>query len=330
MKAIRITGQGGPEVLALAEVAEPAPGPEELLVEVKATALNRADLLQCLGMYPAPFGAPADIPGLEYAGVVRAAGPRVRRFKVGDRVMGIVAGGGFAERLTTHEREAVAIPSRLGFGEAAAIPEAFFTAFDALVLQGRLRPGEAVLVHAAGSGVGTAATQLVTAFGAIALGTARTEAKLAVCQRDHGLRHGIRVEGDPPRFAEQVRALTGGRGVDLVIDLVGGSYLSETLDACAPRARSLLVGVLGGAATEIELRKVLQKRVMLLGTVLRSRAIEEKIEVAQAFSREVLPLFEAGKLHPVVDQVLPASEVQRGFERMASNQSLGKLVLEWR
>lgn len=313
----------------MAEVPAPAPGPEELVVDVAATALNRADLLQCLGMYPAPAGAPPDIPGLEYAGVVKQVGPRVRRFRPGDRVMGLVAGGAFAEQLTTHEREAVPIPAGLSFAEAAAIPEAFITAYDAMVLQGELRPAETVLIHAVASGVGTAALQLARAFRAHPLGTSRSPDKLERC-RELGLEHGILVSGDVAKFAEEVRTRTGGRGAELVLELVGGDYLAESIEAAAPRGRVMLVGLLGGAHSELPLRTLLSRRVRIQGTVLRSRALEEKIGVAQSFEREVLPFFERNELRPVIDSVFPVGDLQKAFVRMASNQSLGKIVVTWK
>lgn len=330
MKAVRITARGGPEVLRIEEVREPTPGPGELLVQVRASALNRADLLQSLGFYPAPPDVPQDIPGLEYAGEVQATGSRVRRFKPGDRVMGITGGAAFAERLVIHEREAVPLPPGLDFAQAAAVPEAFFTAFDALVLQAGLRSGEHVLIHAVASGVGTAASQLAAALGANVIGTSRSREKLARCATTLGVHHPVEISPPQPRFAEQVKAATGGRGADLVLDLVGGGdYLGETVSACAERARILVVGLLGGRSAEVDLGTLLRKRIHLIGTVLRSRPLEEKIAVAQAFERQVLPLFAAGRLAPVVDSVLPMEDIQQGARRMLDNALLGKVVLRW-
>lgn len=329
MKAVRITGQGGPEVLKIDEVADPSPAHSDVLVEVKATAVNRADLLQCLGMYPAPPGAPPDTPGLEYSGVVSAVGRNVRRWRPGDRVMGLVGGGAFAERLIAHERECVAVPPDLDFAPAAAIPEAFFTAFDAMVLQGALRSGEGLLIHAVASGVGTAAVQIGVALGAKTLGTSRSERKLARCIQELGLTHAILARGEPPRFEREVRAATAGRGADLVLDLVGGEYFAETLQSLAARGRVLLVGLLAGAEATVDLRMILSKRLTVVGTVLRSRPIEEKIVLAQAFERQMLPLFQAGRLRPVIDVVLPMNRVQEGFGRLLSNETFGKVVLQW-
>lgn len=328
MRAVRIEGRGGPEVLQLGEVAEPPCGPEEVLVRVRASAVNRADLLQCKGLYPAPWGVPSDIPGLELAGEVVAAGPRVTRHQVGDRVMGLLGGGAWAELAALHEREAVALPPGASFEKAAAIPEAFCTAFDALVLQGGLRSGEQVLIHAVGSGVGTAACQLASALGATAIGTSRSQAKLSRCG-ELGLSHSILIDEEPPRFAERVRRETQGRGADLALELAGGRYLGETLAAMAPLGRVMLVGLLAGGRAELDLATLLTRRLRLQGTVLRSRPLEEKIALAQAFERQILPLFARGQLAPVIDSVLPMEMAQQALVRLASNQSFGKIVLSW-
>lgn len=316
-------------MLQLKEAGDPVPGPGEVLVRVRAAGLNRADLLQCMGLYPPPPDAPQDIPGLEYSGEVVAAGPRARRFKAGDRVMGIVAGGAFAEKLVAHEREVMAIPEDLAFSAAAAVPEAFMTAWDAMMVQGGLAGAQHVLIHAVASGVGTAGCQLAAAYGANVVGTSRTADKLERCQRELGLHHGIALPSGPT-FADAVKAATGGRGADVVLDLVGGDYFPETVEAAAHKGRIILVGMMAGASSEVSLGRVLQKRLRVQGTTLRSRPLEEKIEVAQRFEREVLPLFGRGALKAIVDAVHPFTEAAAAFAKMASNQSFGKLVLEWR
>jgi NADPH:quinone reductase len=328
MKALRILRPGSEDGIELADAPEPVTGPADLLVQVHATALNRADLLQVLGRYPPPKDAPPDIPGLEYAGTVVATGAKVLRFKPGDRVMGLVGGGAFAERLVTHEREALPLPEGLAFEAAAAIPEAFLTAFDALVLQGGLRPHARVLVHAAASGVGTAGLQLVHRFHGEAIGTGRSAAKLARC-RDVAPFHPLAMEAGAPRFAERVLALTGGQGVDVVMDLVGGRYVAESLACLALRGRVVQVGTLDGVQAEVDLRQLMGKRAHLLGTLLRSRPLEEKIALARAFEVEVLPDFASGALRPVVDAVLNVRDVHAALVRMASNDLVGKLVLSW-
>ena len=328
MRAVRIEQPRSARGLRLVEVEEPVPGPGEIGVEVHATALNRADWLQVLGHYPVPPGTPADLPGMEYAGTVRAAGPRTFRFRPGDRVMGLVPGAAFAERLVTHEREAVPAPEGLSLTDAAAIPEAFFTAFDALVLQGQLGPGERVLVHAVASGVGTAAAQIVHAAGATLLGTGRNPAKL---ERAAGLVPftTLLVDRENPRFSERVLGLTGGAGVDLVLDLVGGRYTAESLACLAPRGRMLLVGTVDGVRSELDLRIALGKRARITGTVLRPRPIEEKMALARAVERHVVPLFVRGTYRPVVDRVLPMEQVSEAFEMLVADRNVGKIVLSW-
>ncbi|MBF5044213.1 NAD(P)H-quinone oxidoreductase [Aggregicoccus sp. 17bor-14] len=328
MKVLRIQGEKGQASLVMDSAPEPVPGASELRVRVRAAGLNRADLLQIRGAYPAPPDVPPDVPGLEFSGEVLEVGPRVRRFRPGDRVMGLVGGGAFSEQLVLHEREALHAPEHLSFPEAAALPEAYLTAFDALVLQGGLQAGEAVLVTAVASGVGSAAALLCRAAGAQVLGTGRSEAKLARA-KDWGVSHALHVPGSPPRYAEAVREATGGRGVDLALELVGGDYLPETLSALAPRGRALLVGLVAGRSATLDLGLVLSRRLRLTGTVLRSRPPEEKMALVQAAERQLLPLFRSGALPPVVDAVLPFTRAAEALERMQGNAPVGKLVLAW-
>ncbi len=325
-RAVFIRGKGGVEALELADFTPREPGPGELLVEVAAAALNRADILQRKGFYPAPAGAPADIPGLEYAGTVVAIGPDVRTFARGDRVMGIVGGGAMATHVIVHEREAIPVPDGMPFADAAAVPEVFLTAYDALFVQGGLRIGERVLLHAVGSGVGTAALQLALAAGARPIGTSRTAEKLDRC-RPLGLTDGVVVEAG--KFAGPAKALAGGEGADVILDTVGAAYLAENVAALAPRGRLVVVGLLGGAKGELPLGALLDKRARVIGTVLRSRPLEEKAALAREFSRAVLPLFAAGRLRPVVDVVLPMEQVREAHERMERNETFGKVVLVW-
>lgn len=326
MRVIAIEGKGGPEALRLAERRPPTLGPEELRVRVHASALNRADLLQAMGQYPAPPGVPSDVPGLEYAGEVIEVGERARRFKVGERVMGLVGGGAFAEELVTHEREAIRVPVGMELTSAAAIPEAFLTAFDALVAQGGLRPGDWALLHAVTSGVGSAAAQVVKAFGARAIGTGRSPEKLG---RVLPWLDTVLPVGTPPLFADAVRERTGGRGADVVLELVSGSSLPESVRAVAQGGRIMVVGLLGGVSAQVPLGLLMQRRASLIGTVLRSRQLEEKIALARRFERECLPLFESGALKPVVDQVHAMEDVRLAADRMLANASVGKLVLRW-
>ena len=328
MRAIVITKPGGPEVLELQDVATPEPAPGQVRVRVHACAVNRADLLQRMGLYPAPPDAPKDIPGLELAGEVDAVGPGVLELVKGDRVFGLASGGAYAEAVTLHARTLARIPAGLDFTQAAAIPEAFITAYDAMVLQGDLTAGDVVLVHAAGSGVGTAAVQIARAIGARSIGTARTEAKLARAQAlgmDEGLCPG--TKGADPVFAARVKELTGGRGADVVLDLIGGEYVPESLASLAELGRHVLVGLLAGTRAEIDLGLVLRRRLRMMGTVLRARPLEEKILAGRLLERRLAPLFASGTLKPVIDRVLPLEKAGEAHAYMATNEGFGKVVL---
>lgn len=324
-RALFAAEPGGPEVLTIGSLPVRDPGPHELLVEVAAAGVNRADLLQRRGLYPAPPGYPEHVLGLEYAGTVVAIGAGVRLFAVGDTVMSITGGGAMATHLVVHEREVLRTPRGMDLAKAAAIPEVFLTAYDALFLQGGLRAGERVLVHAIGSGVGTAALQLARAVQAPLVGTSRSAEKLKRC-RALGLEHGVLTESGS--FAAEVKAIFP-RGADLVLDTIGAAYLEENLRALAPKGRIIVVGLLGGARGTLPLGELLTKRVTLRGTVLRSRPLEEKITLVQAFAETLLPLFDDGRLVPVIDSVLPMTDAAEAHRRLESNLNLGKVVLAW-
>lgn len=324
VRAIVLEGFGGPETLVVREAPDPEPGHHEILVRVRVSGVNRADLSQRRGHYPAPPGEPADIPGLEFAGTVERCGRDVSLWSPGDPVMGIVGGGGYAERLVIHERAAVRVPRGMTLEDAGAVPEVFMTAWDALVRQMALGGGETVLIHAVGSGVGTAAVQLARDAGARTLGTSRTPEKLERA-RELGLHEGLAGDGWP----ERVRELTGGRGADLILDLVGGPYLAGNLVALAPRGRHIVVGVPGGARAEIDLRALMGRRGSITGTVLRARPLEEKMALAREFEVRVVPRFEAGALRPVVDRVFAAEEAPRAHAWMEENRNFGKILLLW-
>lgn len=324
MRAVVIREPGGPDVLEVREVEAPEVPAGHVRVAVRFAGVNRADLLQRLGMYPAPPGAPPDVPGLEYAGVIDAVGEGARRFAPGDRVFGLVPGGAYAERIVAHEREVAPAPDGLTDEEAAAVPEAFVTAYDALVTRARLAPGERVLVHAVGSGVGTAGLQIARALGCFVAGTSRTQEKLDRC-RELGLDAGVLASGG--KFADEVLKATGGAGVDAVLELVGGAYVNEDLRACAMRARIALVGLTAGATAELDLRELLRKRVELFGTVLRSRPLEEKIAAAQVLERHISPWLARRAVRPIVDRVFPLEDAAAAHIYMASNASFGKVLL---
>jgi NADPH:quinone reductase len=323
MRAIAITKPGGPEVLAVVDKPQPEPARGEVRVRVRATAVNRADLLQRMGAYPAPADAPPDIPGLEIAGVVDAVGPGTERFSVGDRVFGLVGGGGYAETIVSHERALAKIPADMSFESAGAVVEAFVTAHDAIVTQAQLRSGEPLLVHAVGSGVGSAAAQLGRALGAFVIGTARTHEKLSRA-RTLGVDIGIAVEN--AKFADAVNSASHG-GAAVILELVGGDYLAEDLRCIQTLGRISLVGLMAGVKAELDLGLVMRKRVRILGTVLRARPLEEKIAAMRAFEAQVVPLLERGIVKPIIDCVMPFTEAAAAHARMASNVGFGKIVL---
>lgn len=326
MRAAKITRPGGPEVLEIVEVPTPSPRVGEVLVRVHASALNRADLLQRQGRYPAPPAAPADIPGLEIAGEVVATGDGAGPWKAGDRVFGIVGGGGNAEFAVTRGAHLAPIPTSLSWEDAAAVPEAFITAHDALVTQAAVRPAERVLVHAVGSGVGIAAVQLVRALGGHCYGTARTKDKVDRA-REYGLTDGVVVGDDPEVFGAAVRRWTNGGGMNVILDLVGGPYLPVNVECAAPLGRIVLIGLMAGRSATLNLGTILTRRLTIRGTALRSRTDAEKAAVTAAFARDVVSLLERGTVRPVVDRVLPLSEIRAAHALLESNQTFGKVVL---
>lgn len=328
MRAVVITEPGRANVLAVRDVPEPAaPGGDELLVRVRAAGINRADIHQREGNYPAPPGVPRDIPGLEFAGEVVAAGPGALRFKAGQRVMGITAGGAQAELLLVPEGTVAEVPESLDWAQAAALPEVFITAHDALFTQLGLEVGETVLIHSAASGVGTAAVQLAHAAGCLTFGTSRTAAKLERV-RGLGLDEAIGVPaGNVRHFAEAILDATTGHGVNAILDLVGAPYFEANLAALATRGRMICVGITGGATASVDLRMVMGKRLRIIGTVLRARPAPEKAAAVTRFASHVLPLVRCGILKPVVDSTFKLEEVAAAHRRIESNETFGKVVL---
>jgi putative PIG3 family NAD(P)H quinone oxidoreductase len=328
MRAVRVVSHEGEGKLEVCEVERPSARADRVRVRVRAAGVNRADLLQKRGRYPAPPGAPADIPGLEFAGEVEQAGDEVRMWKTGQRVFGIAAGGAQAEYVVAPENHLAEIPPNLSFAEAAAVPEVFITAHDALFTQARLETGERVLVHAVGSGVGTAAVQLARAAGSGAVyGTARQAEKIERA-REFGMDEGVEVGGDPRAFAEAVRGWTAGAGVNVLLDLVGASYLDANLDALGYRGRLLLVGTLGGASAALDFRKVMGKRLRITGTVLRARNAEEKAAAVRRFAAHVVPLLARGRVRPVLDATFALEDASAAYGRLESDATFGKVVLE--
>ena len=325
MKAIVVEKPSGLDGLVFRDVPEPESGPEDLLVKVHATALNRADLLQARGGYPQPGPKPAfEILGIEFAGEVVFVGPRADGFAIGDRVMGLLPGGGYAEQVVTHHRLVTRVPDRLSWHEAGAVPEVFITAHDAL-LQAGFVAGESVLVHAAGSGVGVATIQVAKAMGAsLVIGTAGDREKLEKA-RTLGLDVGVNYREDD--FASAVAAATGGKGVDVVIDVIGADYWERNLKSLAVRGRMTLVGLMSGATVHANLGMLLQKRLQVRGTVLRARPLEEKANATQAFAKSVLPHLASGRITVPVDRVFPLEKAPQALEYMSGNANFGKIVL---
>jgi putative PIG3 family NAD(P)H quinone oxidoreductase len=310
---------GGPEVLRYDTAPDPTPGPDELLVRVRATAVNRAELLQRRGAYPPPPGA-SPILGLELAGeVVRPAGD----WKAGDRVMAVVTGGGYAELAAVPASVALRVPEGMSFQQAAAIPEAFLTAYLNLFTLGRLAAGEVALVHAGASGVGSAAIQLARAAGARVFATA-SAGKLALC-RELGAEDAFDYRAEP--FADRVRAATGGRGADVALDFVGAPYWDANMAALAPYGRLMLIGFLGGSRGQIDIGPVLAKSLTVAGTTLRRTPLPQKAALCESFAAFALPRLASGELRPVIDSVLPIEQAAEAHRMMEANRNAGKIVL---
>jgi len=322
MRAVVITRPGGPEVLEVQEVETPEPIGDYVRVRVRASGVNRADLMQRAGAYPAPAGSPSNIPGLEFAGEVDAVGPLVRMWKPGQRVMGLVGGGGQAQYILVHEGLLVEIPDNLDFVQAAGVPEVFMTAHDALFTQAGLQMGERVLIHAAGSGVGTAAIQLADATGATTFGTSRTPGKLERA-RQLGLDFGLSSQN----FAAEVNRLTNNGGVHVVLDFIGAPYLEQNLDALTTWGRIVFLSTMGGVQANVNLGMLMSKRISMRGCTLRTRTLEEKLAVMHRFATSVLPLLANGKVKPVIEQVYSMEEVGNAHVEMGENKNFGKLIV---
>lgn len=326
MRAAWIASFGGPEVLEIRQAPRPAINDEQVLVRVRASSLNRADLLQRQGKYPPPPGFPAEIPGMEFAGEVAEVGSSVRQWKPGQRVFGLIGGGAQAEYLATSEHLLAEIPANLSFEQAAAVPEVFITAHDALWTQAELRPGETVLIHAVGSGVGLAAVQLCRAIQAVPFGTSRTTDKI-VKAKPLGLEAGLAVRDNFDELQSAAQTWTGGKGINVVLDLVGGPYVKASQKLMAGKGRMVLVGTVAGGNYELEARYMLSKRIKVWGTVLRARSLEEKIAVTRKFVAEVVPLLASGVLCPNIDSIFKLDEISKAHARLESNETFGKVVV---
>ena len=324
MRAVVLRAHGGPEVLGIEDVEQPVPGPDDVLVAVRATALNRADILQRMGGYPDPRrGLSLEIPGLEFSGVVHAIGQRVTMWKPGDRVMAIEAGGTYAEFVCTHERQLMAVPASVPLADAAAIPEVFLTAWDALVLQGGLTSGRWALVHAGASGVGTAAIQIAKAIGA-RIAVTCSAGKMEACRE---LGADLVIERSPHDWLAVLHAAIPA-GVDVVLDVVGGDEVDRNLRAVTTKGTIVQVGLMGGGATNVNVGLLLTKRVRWIGTTLRARPIEEKAALTRRFASEMLPLFDDGRLRPIIDRRYPLERIAEAHEAMGANANTGKILID--
>ncbi len=323
MRAVEITRPGPPEVLAITERPVPVPAPGELLLRVAAAGVNRPDCLQRRGVYPPPPGA-SDLPGLEVAGHVAALGPGVSGWREGERACALLAGGGYAEYCTVPVEQCLPVPAVLSLVEAAALPETFFTVWTNVFERGALQPGERLLVHGGASGIGTTAIQLGSACGAEVLATAGGPAKAALCRRLGAVRA---IDYRSEDFAEAVRTFTGGRGVDVILDIVGGSYFEANLTALATDGRLVVIGLLGGAGVRLDLGRLLTRRLTVTASTLRARSPVEKGRIAAALRERVWPLLEARRVAPVIQQVLPLEQAASAHQILESNQAMGKVVL---
>ena len=323
MRAVVVTEYGGPEVLTVTEVPDPVPGPDEILVRVAHSACNRADTLQRMGGYRDPVAREDEILGLEYAGTVAAVGDRVTLWSVGDRVMGIESGACYAELVATHERQALPIPDTIDLSDAAAIPEVFLTAWDALVVQGGLASGRWALVHAGASGVGTAAIQIAKAIGA-RIAVTCSVGKIQAC-RDLGA--DLVLERSPADWAAALREAVPG-GVDVILDVIGGDETNRNLASIKPQGAIVQVGLMGGAQTPVNLGLLLVKRVHWIGTTLRARPIEQKAALSQRFISEMIPLFESGAVRPVIDSRFALDDIVEAHRHMEANANIGKILLD--
>src|SRR6266849_4691472 len=322
MRAVVITRPGGPEVLEIQDIETPEPVGEQVRVRVRASGVTRADLLKRAGGYPAPPGAPSNIPGLEFAGEVDAVGPLVWRWKPGQRVMGLAGGGAQAEYILTHEGLLIEIPQNLDFVQAAGVPEVFMTAHDGLFTQAGLQMGERVLIHAAGSGVGTAAIQLAHAAGATVFGTSRTPGKL-----ERAKELGLDVALSDQNFAAEVKRLTDGNGVQVVLDFVGAAYMEQNLEALGMWGRVVFLAMMGGAQANVNLGMLMGKRISIQGVTLRTRTLEEKLVVTRRFATHVLPLLASGKVRPIIERVYAMEEIGEAHRAMGENKNFGKLIV---
>jgi NADPH2:quinone reductase len=326
MKAVVITRPGGPEVLQIEERPIPGYGPNEVLVKVQASGVNRPDVFQRKGNYPPPAGAPADIPGLEVAGVVTEVGEALSRWRVGDKVCALVSGGGYAEYCNVPEGQCLPIPGELSFVEAASLPETFFTVWSNVFDRGQLKAAETLLVHGGSSGIGVTAIQMANALGHKVYVTAGSDDKCRFCE-DLGAAKAINYKTE--NFADAIKKLTDSKGVDVILDMIGGDYTPGNLQSLAEDGRLVLINTMKGKDVEIDLSIVMRKRLNITGSMLRPRETSFKTAIAQNLEKKVWPLIASGKIKPVINKVFPADEAADAHRLMESNEHIGKIVLNW-
>jgi NADPH2:quinone reductase len=323
MTAIAIRAPGGPEVLEPEQRPVPTPGACEILIKVAAAGVNRPDVMQRKGLYPPPPGA-SDIPGLEIAGTVAALGPQATRWKLGDRVMALVSGGGYAEYCVAHESHALAIPEGLSFAEAAAIPETFFTVWHNTFERGGLKSGETLLVHGGTSGIGTVAIQLAKAFGAQVITTAGSAEK---CEAASKLGADVAVNYKTEDFVKATKDATGGKGAEVIVDMVGGDYIERNYEAAGVEGRIVQIAFQGSPKATVDFRRLMLKRLHHTGSTLRARSVPDKAAIAAAVAEKAMPLVAAGKVRPVMDSSFPLADAAKAHARMETSAHIGKIVL---
>jgi NADPH2:quinone reductase len=326
MKAITIAQPGGPEVLRLTERPQPQPSAGEVLIKVAAAGVNRPDVAQRKGSYPPPPGAPQDIPGLEIAGVVEAIGTGVTRWKVGDKVCALVIGGGYAGYCAVPEGQCLPIPGMLTFIEAASLPETFFTVWSNIFDRAKLLPGESLLAHGGSSGIGVAAIQMAKALGSTVYVTAGSDEKCRFCE-NLGATKAINYKTE--NFKAEINKLTGGNGVDVILDMIGGSYTPDNLQALANEGRLVLINSMKGKDVQVDLAIVMRKRLTITGSMLRSRDVVFKSAIARALEQHIWPLLASGKIKPVINKVFDAADAAKAHELMESSAHIGKIVLRF-
>lgn len=326
MKAIVITAAGGPEVLQTEERPQPFMAPTEVLVKVSAAGVNRPDVYQRKGNYPPPKGTPRDIPGLEVAGTIVAIGDRATRWKVGDKICALISGGGYAEYCNIPEGQCLPVPGKLTFIEAASLPETFFTVWNNIFDRGKLQAGESLLVHGGSSGIGVAAIQMATALGSKVYVTAGSDEKCKFCE-ELGATKAINYKTED--FSAVIHQLTDGKGVNVTLDMIGGDYTAKNISSLAEEGRLVLINAMKGKDVQIDLAQVMRKRLIITGSMLRSREIEFKSAIARSLERHIWPLLASGKIKPVVHTVFTAEEAAKAHALMESSEHVGKIVLSF-